>query len=95
VAGMRLMRGVIVEGEVWTSARAEAEELERVRVFLELEDGVVHARRTYGERAVVLSLELDDVEAALAALKHEANRRPPKPIPGQTELVEPDAEAGT
>ena len=83
------MRGVILEGELYgagVEGRAET-----VRVFLELEDGYLHARRSYGERASILTLDLDAVEAALAALKTEQARRPPEPIPGQVEL-EVDAE---
>ena len=81
------MRGVIVEGEVYAGSGAT----ERVLVFLELEGdetgaSLLHARRSYGERASILTLQLDDVEAAIAALKAEATRQPPAPIPGQTEL---------
>jgi len=81
------MRGVIVGGEVYGASG----ESERVLVFLELEDtggpeAVLHIRRSYGERASVLTANLDDVEAALAALKAEAARQAPAPIPGQTEL---------
>lgn len=73
MAGLRLMRGVILEGELYGARNADP--LETVRVFLELEDGILHARRAYGERASILSLNLDDVEAALAALKYEATRK--------------------
>jgi hypothetical protein len=59
------MRGVILEGELYGRSGATGE---TVRVFLELEDGTVHARRAYGE---------------LAALKHEAARQPPAPTPEQ------------
>jgi len=80
------MRGVIVEGEVYGAGG----ESERVLVFLELEDtgseAVLHIRRSYGERASVLTANLDDVERALAALKREHDRQPPAPLPGQTEL---------
>jgi len=81
------MRGVIVEGEVYNASG----EPERVLVFLELEpgdngDALLHARRSYGERASILTLELDAVETALAALKRELDRRAPEPLPGQTEL---------
>ena len=60
-------------------------------MFLELEDtddgeALLHARRSYGERASILTLQLDDVERALAALKREHERQPPAPIPGQVEL---------
>lgn len=75
------MRGVILAGELWHAAtgRNTPDALERVLVFLELEDGTLHARRAYGERAAILSLELDDVEATLAALKTEQARKPPAP----------------
>lgn len=91
------MRGVILEGELY----AAGGESERVLIFLELAGAVddaevLHARRSYGERASVLALELDDVEAALVALKVDATRRlegePEPPMPGQTELeLEGDA----
>jgi len=83
------MRGVIVEGEVMNATG----EPERVLVFLELEDTaseyglVLHARRSYGERASILTLELDAVETALAALKREAAR-----VPEVTLEVDDDAE---
>ena len=77
------MRGVIVKGLV---------NGEPVLVFLELEDDVLVARRSYGERASVLALKLDDVEAAVAALKRERDRQPPKPLEGQTSLAEVDLE---
>ena len=80
------MRGVIVEGEVYGKS---GEQPERVLVFLELEDTggeqVLHARRSYGERASILTLNLEDVERALAALKREHDRQP-APLPGQVEL---------
>ena len=82
------MRGVIVEGEIY----GRDGEAEQVLVFLELEEGGLHARRSYGERASILTLELDAVEAAIAALKAEQARKPPKPIPGQTSLAEVDLE---
>lgn len=72
------MRGVIVEGELWTAAR-EGNGGETVRVFLELEDGTLHVRRGYGQRSTVLSVDLGDVEAALAALKYDTVRRAPVP----------------
>ena len=56
-----------------------------MRVFLELEDGILHARRTYGERASILSVELGDVEAAIAALKYESTRTAPQPTPPEPE----------
>lgn len=79
------MRGVILAGELWhaSTGRNTDDALERVLVFLELEDGVLHARRAYGERAAILSLELDDVEATLAALKTEQARRPRAPEPDE------------
>ena len=89
------MRGVILEGELY-AANGESE---RVLVFLELESmlnadaEVLYVRRSYGERASVLTLELDAVEAALAALKAEATRRPPEPLPGQTSLELDEQEA--
>ena len=82
------MRGVIVEGEIY----GRDGDSERVLVFLELEGDVLHARRSYGERASTLTLELEDVEAAIAALKRERGRRPPEPIPGQTSLDDDDLE---
>jgi hypothetical protein len=83
------MRGVILEGHLYGHTGGESE---TVRVFLELDLDTLHARRAYGERASILTLDLDAVEAALAALKHEAARKPPAPLPGQTELdVEADA----
>jgi hypothetical protein len=89
------MRGVIVEGELWraSTGRDNPEGLETVLVFLELEDGYLHARRGYGERATILSLELDELESALAALKAEVARKPSAPMLGQTELEL--AEGGT
>ena len=87
------MRGVIVEAEVYARDGAS----ERVLVFLELEDtgdeSVLHIRRSYAERASVLTASLDDVERAIAALKREHDRQPPAPIPGQVEL-EVDADGG-
>jgi hypothetical protein len=81
------MRGVIVEGELWrASTGRHSDGLETVLVFLELEDGYLHARRGYGERATILTLELDELESALAALKAEVARKPPQPIPGQLEI---------
>jgi hypothetical protein len=83
-----MMRGVIVEGELWraSTGRHSDDGLETVLVFLELEDGFLHARRGYGERATILTLELDELESALAALKAEVARKPPASMPGQTEL---------
>jgi hypothetical protein len=79
------MRGVILEAELYGHGDTGGEP-ERVIAFLELEHDVVHVRRAYGARSAILSVELDDLEAALAALKLEAKRRPPEPMPGQTEL---------
>jgi hypothetical protein len=84
------MRGVIVEAELY-GAGDTAGEAERVIAFLELEGDVLHIRRAYGARSAILSVELDDLEAALAALKLEAKRRPPEPIPGQTTIDHSDA----
>ena len=87
MARLRVMRGVILEGELY----AAGGESERVLIFVELDvetevAEVLHVRRSYGERASVLTLGLDEVEATLAAVKAEAARRPPAPLPGQTEL---------
>ena len=80
------MRGVILEGEVY----AADGESERVLVFLELEADVdegevLHVRRSYGERASVLTVKLDELDSALDALRAEAARLP-RPLPGQAEL---------
>ena len=82
------MRGVIVEGEIYGATG----EPERVLVFLELDGRRLRARRSYGERAQILTLELEDIEAAVAALKAEQRRKPPEPLPGQTSLAEVDLE---
>jgi hypothetical protein len=87
------MRGVILEGEARsmtniTDGGATPHDV-GVLLFVELLDETLFVRRTYGERAVVLALDLDDVEATLAALKAEQARKPAAPI------VEPDAETGT
>ena len=83
-----MMRGVILEGELFGGT----EDAAQVLVFLELEDGYLHARRSYGARAAIVTFALDDLEAALAALRAESARRPPKPMPGQTSLAEVDLE---
>jgi hypothetical protein len=70
------MRGVIVEGELWRASTGRHDGLETVLVFLELEDGYLHARRGYGERATILTLALDELESALVALKAEVARKP-------------------
>jgi hypothetical protein len=84
------MRGVILEGELWRTSTGRDNGLETVLVFLELEDGIVHARRAYGERASILSLNLDNVEAALAALKAEVARKTAAPVELELELAEGD-----
>ena len=78
------MRGVILEGQLAN---------ETVRVFLELGDRgeLLYARRGYGERSAVLTLLLDEVEAALAALKAEQARQP-QPVEGQLALADDDAD---
>ena len=87
------MRGVIVESEVYSEKAGDSE---RVLVFLELEDAdgelVLHVRRSYGERASVLTVPLEDLEHGLAALKYEQTRKAPAPIPGQIEIEVDDAE---
>ena len=89
VCGGVTMRGVILDGELYGS-RDDAEAGETVHVFVELENGFVHVRRGYGTRAAVLTFELDAVDAALDALRREAERQPAAAIPGQLELDEPE-----
>ena len=84
MARVRTMRGVILDCDLWTAERASGETL---HIFLELEEGVLHARRSYGERASILSVDLDDLEGAIAALAYEHGRRNlPVQIEGQTAL---------
>lgn len=66
--------GVILKGDVFSSDTATSP----VRLFVDIEnsegDMLLHIRRAYGERNMILTLNLADVEAALALLKTEANR---------------------
>jgi len=79
------MRGVILDGEYGD---------EVVHLLVELEDGNLHVRRGYGTRAGVLTFVLDDVEAALAALRAEARRRPPVEVDERDLGPEPEPELG-
>lgn len=75
-----MMRGVIVEAALYGQGDvASGSEPERVIAFLELDAGALHIRRAYGARSAILSVELEDLEAALTALKMEQLRRP---VPG-------------
>lgn len=67
------MRGVILAGEL---VGREGGVTDEALVFVELVDGDLFVRRNYGARSVGITFELDAVEAALAALKAEAARRP-------------------
>jgi hypothetical protein len=77
------MRGVILEATIYTGQASNEESAEDILIFLELATTTLYARRNYGNHALVLELDLDDVETALAALKLEAQRerRGERPAP--------------
>jgi hypothetical protein len=66
------VNGVILEGELHD---AKGDSIV-VHIFLTIDrdNDDVHARRSYGDRATVLTLDLADVEAALTILKIEQSR---------------------
>jgi hypothetical protein len=63
------MRGVIVEGELYSGDGSE-----QVLLFVELEDGELSIRRTYGSRAQVLNIPLSELLSSVDALRAEAKR---------------------